>query len=289
MTGDLTRRLPERIDRAGLERIMQRAAELQAGERDVGEGLTADEVLALGRDVGIPTRYLQQAMLEEQTRTAGSTPATVLGRLVGPRQIAAQRVVRGEPAAVEAALLRWMDKEELLAVQRQLPGRITWERMRGVQAALRRGAAVFESGGAKFMLARADVVAATVTPLESDFCHVSLTADLRESRNRAIGGGVAVVGIGVLMSGVLGVLGALWIGAAAPVPVALGLGYLSLRTYRPVADRAQLGLERALDHLERGGVKPVHRVETRAPSVVEQLANEVRRALTARTGKEHRP
>ena len=57
-----------RIDRAALERIIKRAAELQTGERDIGEGLTEQEVLQLGRDVGIPGRYLQQALLEEQSR-----------------------------------------------------------------------------------------------------------------------------------------------------------------------------------------------------------------------------
>ena len=50
----------ELISREALERIIQRAAELQAAERDIGEGLTKDELLTLGQDVGIPTRYLQQ-------------------------------------------------------------------------------------------------------------------------------------------------------------------------------------------------------------------------------------
>src|SRR2546428_4695536 len=59
----------ELIRREALERIIQRAAELQAGERDIGEGLTEAEGLALGQDVGIPTRYLRQALLEEQTRS----------------------------------------------------------------------------------------------------------------------------------------------------------------------------------------------------------------------------
>ena len=61
--------LPAPIDRAALERIIQRAAELQTAEREIGEGLTTDEVLALGREVGIPGRYLQQALLEERTRS----------------------------------------------------------------------------------------------------------------------------------------------------------------------------------------------------------------------------
>jgi hypothetical protein len=59
---------PARIDRAALERIIQRAAELQTSTRDIGESLTQEEVLALGKEVGIPDRYLQQALLEERTR-----------------------------------------------------------------------------------------------------------------------------------------------------------------------------------------------------------------------------
>jgi len=46
----------ELIRRDALERIIQRAAELQAGEQDIGEGLTEPELLALGQDVGIPSR-----------------------------------------------------------------------------------------------------------------------------------------------------------------------------------------------------------------------------------------
>ncbi|HEU5041691.1 MAG TPA: hypothetical protein VFT84_12750, partial [Gemmatimonadales bacterium] len=65
---------PVRIDRAALERIIQRAAELQTSERDVGDSLSSDEVMALGREVGIPGRYLQQALLEEQTRLVSAGP-----------------------------------------------------------------------------------------------------------------------------------------------------------------------------------------------------------------------
>ena len=50
------------------------AAELQAGERDPGEALSKDELLQLGRDVGIPGKFLEQAVIEEQTRM----PAQVL-------------------------------------------------------------------------------------------------------------------------------------------------------------------------------------------------------------------
>src|SRR5689334_17983231 len=99
----------ELISRDALERIIQRAAELQAAEREIGEGLTNDEVLALGKDVGIPNRYLQQALLEEQTRTLVETGHGFWAWLTGPRMLSAQRVVPGDRATVERALTHWME------------------------------------------------------------------------------------------------------------------------------------------------------------------------------------
>src|SRR5256885_14928457 len=90
----------ELIRREALERIIQRAAELQAGERDIGEGLTEADVLALGNDVGIPARYLRQALLEERTRPPVEERGGVLGWLLGPRRLSAQRGGSGGPAAV---------------------------------------------------------------------------------------------------------------------------------------------------------------------------------------------
>ena len=57
-----------------------------------------------------------------------------------------------------------------------------------VQAAIRRGFSTFDSGGAKFMLDRADAVRAVVTALEDGYLHVTLTASLRATRGGYIGG-----------------------------------------------------------------------------------------------------
>ena len=94
--------VPAPIDRAALERIIHRAAELQTADREIGEGLTTDQVLALGREVGIPGRYLQQALLEERTRMVQAGPEGLLGRTVGPAAISAQRVIQAEREAIEA-------------------------------------------------------------------------------------------------------------------------------------------------------------------------------------------
>src|SRR2546427_5641990 len=117
----------ELIRREALERIIQRAAELQAGEQDIGEGLTEPELLALGQDVGIPSRSLRQALLEEQTRPPAEARGGVLAWLVGPGRLSAQRVVAGEPAVIDRALGTWMQEEELLQVKRRYADHTTWE------------------------------------------------------------------------------------------------------------------------------------------------------------------
>lgn len=272
----------KRIDRTALERIMQRAAELQAGEADVGEGLTPDEVLALGREVGIPGRYLQQAMLEQATAVFAPADAGFMGRVVGPREISAHRVVGGDPEDAARALIQWFDSNELLVVLRQQPGRVTFEPLGGMQAALRRGTAAFSTSRPKFMLARATQVAATFARLESGYCHITLTADLSQTRGAFIGGAFAGTSAGVAAALVAGVLSPFAVVAALPLLVGGALGWYVLKRYRPVAERARLGLERALDYLERGGIKPGHQIPPRTGGLLEAIAGEVRKAIAGR-------
>jgi hypothetical protein len=275
----MTEGKPARIDRAALERIIRRAAELQTTEHDSTDGLTSDELLALGKEVGIPGRYLQQALLEERTRLGTVPSRGVVDRVAGPGQVTAQRVVRGEPQAIEQNLLTWIDRNELLCVQRHQSGRITWEPLSGFQAAIRRSTAAIGSGKRPFMLSRAATVSATIVPLESGYAHVTLSADARKARGEYIGGGAALAGAGVAGTAVLVALGALLPVALIPLPVALGLGYGVVRRYGPAVERIQLGLERALDFLEQGIPKPQHQLPDRSSGILGVLADEVRKAL----------
>jgi hypothetical protein len=274
----VTENLPDRIDRAALERVIQRAAELQTGERDIGDGLTPSEVVALGKEVGIPERYLKQALLEEHGRVELPASRGLLDRAMGAGRVTTQRVVRGDPDGLAARLLTWMGDEELLTVQRKQPGRISWEPVRGVAAALRKSSAVF-SGNKSFMLSRAELVTATITGLEPGFSQVALAADLRQARGALIGGASALLGCGVAATVVLAVMSPFWWVALAPAPLFVGLGWGVSRQFRPVAERALLGLERALDHLERGEVKPSHALPPRAAGLLGAVLDEVRKAM----------
>jgi hypothetical protein len=268
---------PARIDRAALERIIQRAAELQITDRDTGDSLTSDELMALGREVGIPGRYLQQAMLEERTRLGTVAATGLFDRVTGPGEVTAQRVVRGDSVGIEQALVRWMERNELLCIQRQQPGRVTWEPMGGIPAAIRRSTAALGVGKRPFMLSRAATVSATIIPLESGYSHISLSADARKVRSEYVGGGAAVATAGVASTTIMVALGALLPVALLPLPFALGAGYAVLRRYGPALARIQLGLERALDFLEEGSGRP--QLPERAAGILDLLAEEVRKAL----------
>lgn len=269
---------PERIDRAALERILQRAAELQAGEHDIGEQMSPDEVLTLGRDVGIPARYLQQAMLEESARVETRSPSGLLNSIAGPGAVRAQRVVVGDVDPVQETLMVYMEEHELLCIQRRQQGRVSWEPIGGFQAAIRRSTAAIGGGKRPFMLAKASAIHATFAPLEAGYVHVSLTADLRQARGAFVGAGSTLGALGVAGATILLVLGAFPLIAVAPLLLGPGLGYGVMRQYRPRVERILLGLERALDHLEQGGVKPRHELPP-SSGIGSLIGEEIRKAL----------
>ena len=269
---------PARLDRAALERIILRASELQTADREPGEGITPDQLLALGKEVGIPPRFLQQALAEERSRLPEQMQIGMLDRLAGPGVVVTHRVIAGQPLALEAHLLRWMEHNELLCVQRQVPGRITWEPLTGIQAALRRSAAALGGDRRTFMLGKAGTVTAAIASLEGEYAHVALAADVKPLRGAYVTSAAALASAGVGATGILVALSAMAAIAVVPLPIGLGLGYAALRRFKPVPARTLLGLERALDHLERLSAKgPVQL--PRPAGLLGALADEVRRTL----------
>lgn len=270
--------VPARIDRAALERIIRRAAELQTAEREIGESLSQDELMSLGREVGIPVRYLQQALLEERSPLGTPSAPGVMDRVAGPGQVSAHRVVPIEAELAEQNLVRWMERNELFCIQRQQRGRITWEPLSGFQAAIRRSAAALGAGKRPFMLSRAATVSATFLPLESGYTHVTLVADARKVRTEYVASGSALAGAGAASTAAMIALGALLPVALVPLPVAAGIGYAVLRRYGPAVARIQLGLERALDALESGAGKSLPGPNDRS-GLMGLLTDELRKAL----------
>ncbi|MEP6590875.1 MAG: hypothetical protein ABJC19_06815 [Gemmatimonadota bacterium] len=280
-------KLPARIDRATFDRLLQRAAELQAAASDIGDGVSEAEVIALGKEVGIPEQHLRQALLEERTRALPATPTTTLDSWFGRADLVADRVVQGTEESIALALARQLESREHFVVQRATVGRTTFEPMSSFAGALRRMRRVFEGAGKPY-LDRAELVTVVITPLEAGFCHVTLAATLRKARNAYVVGGSALGIGGMIVGAVMVVAGAPEVAALLPLAPAIPGGLLVARMFRPVADRAQLGLERILDDLERkpslppgtrGAPVPPSRLARDVGKVVRDLTTEVRKAF----------
>jgi hypothetical protein len=272
----------ELINRQALERIVKRAAELQAGEREIGDGLTQGEVMALGKDVGIPDRFLRQAMLEEQTRTAPEAPAGWWAWLTGPSALVAHRVVPGDRDAIETALAQWMREEELLQPKRRHPDRTVWERKAGAFASIQRALA----GGRKYSLAQLEDITSQVVPLESGFCLVRFEANIRQQRAGRVGGGIAMAVGGAGVSAALVAIGLplpLLADVAALLPgVALAAGGAAVaRSYGAPNERITVALEQLLDHLEHGEMRAGRALPKGegAGGTFQRIAEEIRKSL----------
>ncbi len=266
----------ELISREALERIIQRAAELQTGEREIGDGLTEQELIALGQDVGIPARYLRQALLEEKTRLPEEPAAGFWGWLVGPAQVSAARVVPGDRATVERALAHGMEEDELLRVKRRFPDRTTWEPKHGAFASIQRA---LGAGGKRYALAGAREVAGHVTQLESGFCHVQLMADVRNLRGRRISIGVTLASFGAAASGIFLGIGVLALYTVIPVALLGAAAVPAFRLHRAENERVQVALDQVLDRLEHGEIRPEHDLPGRQASPLVRIADELRKTF----------
>jgi len=273
--------LPSRkIDRAALEKIIQRATELQAGELDTGESMTEAELLKLGSEVGIDGRYLRQALYEEGS--GGSPEKGYLVRWFGPQRVSAGRVVPGSKADIETALAQWMIEGEAMTVKRRMPDRVMWEKQKGFMAEMKRG---FGVGGKNYHLAKALDITVVVSQLEQGFCHVELTADMSKKRAEMISGGLAMTGFLSLVSGgtvffltTAVVFPFALVAAAVPLAAAAAVPALIGREQRQRSAHMQLALEQVLDRLEAGEIKSRH--ADPAPSPFFKVADEIRRAIT---------
>lgn len=265
----------ELISREALDRILQRATELQAGEHDIGDGLSETELLALGKDVGIPDRFLRQAMLEERTRVPAAPAEGLWQWLSGPALLAAARVVPGDRAVVERALGRWMEEEELLQVRRRFPDSTSWEPKRGAFASIQRAL----STGRSYALARAGEIAGKVMQLEPGFCHVQLTADVRRERTVRLQGAGFVTLLGVAGTAAAIPLGVLMPWALLPLPLLAAGSAAILRRHGPENEKIQVCLEQVLDRLEHGEIRSEHALPSPRQSAFVRIADELRKAL----------
>jgi len=242
------------LDRTAMERVLARAAELQAGDADPTDAvLNEDQLIEVAREVGLSPEHLKQALAEERSRAQVPEEHGFAARLLGPAHVHASRTIKGTAAATLDRLDLWLQREDSMQVKRRLPDRMLWEPRSGLFSEMRR---VLNVSGRGYYLRPTREVGATVVPVDDQRVLVRLEADLSNVRfERTLWGGV-MTGGGVLGTGALITLGFFVPVAVIPAAVAAVGGYFVARSHAPLVTRAQLALEQLLDRLERGDSPP---------------------------------
>lgn len=241
------------LDRGALERVLARAAELQAGSGEPEEVLTEAQILDLGKEVGLSAEHLRQALAEERTRVAlPPDSAGLSSKLLGGARVGASRVVPGRPQEILEGIDAWMQRQECLQVKRQFPDRIVWEARRDLVGTIRRA---FNVGGRGYALARAFEVAATAVAIDSARSMVRIDADLAAFRSSLARQSAGATALSVAAGGAMVALHFALAAAIAPVVlVGAGAFYAARGINARTAIAAQLALEQLLDRLERGEI-----------------------------------
>lgn len=240
-----------------LEEVIRRAAELQFAEGEGGADLLSEEeVLRIGREVGLEPRHVRRALAESHARDllpGAPSDESPLGRLWGDAVVRASRVVHGDPGEVQRRVEQHMESRQSLRAVRRRRGRSVWEPSEGLVDKMQRA---LDVSGRGYELAEAKRVEVAVAQLEEGRSLVTITADLRDARlqhaiNWGFGSAAVFAGVGLVGGLVLGVPALL----AAPAALAGAAGTTSLggrRSFVQLRDRTRTAIQGLLDRLEAG-------------------------------------
>lgn len=244
------------LSRAALERVLARAAQLQAasGEDDESGAMTEEQLVELGKEVGLSGELLRQALAEERSRTLLPAESGWLATFTGVSAVTAARTVPGTPAAVLGAIDAWMQRSEALQVKRRFADQLVWEARRDIFSVIRRTIPIWGRG---FELIPANDVSAIVAAVGPNRAHARIVADFSVARSRRATSGAALAFAMLLITAPLIAIGVAPVLAAIPSALAALLAlFITRRQYRQLVSRAQVSLEQALDRLEFADAKP---------------------------------
>ena len=261
------------IPRAALERVLARASELTAEGTDAPDAISESRLMEIGREVGIDTANLRQALAEERARLPLEEPdhGVILDAL-GPSTLSTQRLVPGTPSEVLAKLDAWMPKMEGLMLRRRVADRVSWEPRHDPLGNFFRSLGM---GGRRLDLVRLDQVVASVTAVDATHSVVRFDSEAHAAR-RAQRTTFAVSALALAFVGLLAAIplslfaapGLVGVGMASIAAFLGGIGWLSWRAikrgYRQMLSRTHLRLEQLLDELESGKMQP-------APNLMKQV------------------
>ncbi|MFK7916739.1 MAG: hypothetical protein AB8G14_01565 [Ilumatobacter sp.] len=246
--------MAERLDRAAVARILERAHQIESSRQPVEVGgIEEGALIAAAEEVGIDPNAVRDSLAIEKLSIETGRERR-LDRVAGPAQVVIERDVRLGVDEVLVALTAWLSSPYRLVVDRRSESTLLARRRTDVVAKL--GRAVNNAQGeGRLALAALTVEAVPqvvgTTPTQPRSL-VRLSADRASPRAVRLAGGGGLGAGGVGLGGAVAALSetALLLPAVA-VPLVVG-GYVVARSSRSQADRLELELERLLSRVERG-------------------------------------
>lgn len=180
---------PERrITRRQLEVVIRRAAELYAADTDADERISEAELLRIAEEIGLPARYVRQALYE----AIDDAEATVLDRIAGPGNLIVARSIPVDAGPILRHMEEYLVTREYLQLRRRQGEKAVFV---PADDLISRFARSLSRPARRFHLARARAVGVEVHQLEPGWAHIRLEVDLSVQRNELVRGGGILAGI----------------------------------------------------------------------------------------------
>ncbi len=239
-----------------LERVIARASVLQhaAGEGEQRQ-LSEEEIIAIGREVGLEPEHVRRALAEYRAEALSPTPPDdhpLLARHFGQPFARVRRVMRGDPQDIHLAFERHLRSEESMRAIRRHSTASVWEPDSSWKGKLSRA---LNLEGRSFEISQLKSFSISTAPASPNESLVIVTADLKEERTEQIQGWGfslgALTAIAFVGAAVEGLSVWYWMLIMALAASVSALGAFAIRTSMDNRRRrAALLLEGLLDQLE---------------------------------------
>lgn len=166
---------------------MRRAAEIQNKRGNPGSQLlTEEEVVEIGRQVGLEPGHVRRAMAEVHAESLAPIPPPgnrILDLIAGDSRVEVRRVVAGDPTLIQQQIEMQLRNREKLTALRCRPTRSVWEASGGAMDRLER---FMDFSGKEYALAETRQVDLAVAEIEPGWSLVTIAADIGNKREEVL-------------------------------------------------------------------------------------------------------
>ena len=259
------------LERDAAERVIRRAVDLVDDRADGTGSISVEALREAASELGIDQDGLAQAIAEEQVGLLDDADSERGDAMLGPRTVAASRLVSATPEATLARSDAWLRRTRSLRRVRIGPGWADYRRRADPAAVVQRTTRAIRGTES---LSRVRHVRIVAVEAGRGRTLLAVVVDLSASRSAALAGGVAVGAAGITTSVVSALAWVPWAWVGVPVAAASGVGVMAAR--KVWVDGVDQTLEGLLDSIA-GGSAP--------PSTFSLLTERFIDAGTARSGR----